>query len=89
MSPRVPPRVPPRVIVCATACVTSCAQVRVVSTHQGLLQPTLVATLAKRAGHGKPLPNKWTPRRFELKVRVRVRVRVWIRVSVRVRVRVN
>ena len=37
------------------------------STHQGLLHPTLVATLAKRAGHGKPLPNKWTPRRFELK----------------------
>ncbi len=42
-------------------------KVRVESTHRGLLHPTLVATLSKRAGHGKPLPNKWTPRRFELK----------------------
>ena len=42
-------------------------KVRVESTHRGLLHPTLVATLTKRAGHGKPLPNRWTPRLFELK----------------------
>ena len=42
-------------------------KVRVESTHRGLLHPTLVGTLTKRAGHGKPLPNKWTTRLFELK----------------------